>query len=85
LLALGALEAGSFTDVMVPDPADPTRKILQPGIRIAVNEDAPGRPTGSLDQLVRGMPLPAGECVVLDTDAMIIPYLVQTSPKHPLH
>jgi hypothetical protein len=76
LLTLGALEAGACTDVMVPDPADPTRQIPAPGISIAVNEDAPGPPTGSLDALVRGMPLPAGEYVVHNTDAMIIPYLV---------
>lgn len=75
LLALGANEAGSFTDAMVPDPADPTRRIPAPGIRVAVNEDSPDPPTGTLAGLLRGQPLPAGEYVVHDTDAPHLPYL----------
>jgi len=74
-LALGALEAGSFLDTDVPDPADPTRRVAQPGIRVAVNADDPEPPTGSLDGLVRGRPLPAGEYVVLDSDNPHLPYL----------
>jgi hypothetical protein len=75
MLALGGNEAGSFTDLMVPDPADPTRKIPAPGLRLAVNADAGHPPTGSLDGLVRGEALPAGEYPVHDTDAMCLPYL----------
>jgi len=75
LLAIGANEAGSFTDLMVPDPADPTRKIAAQGLRLAVNEDAPHPPSGSLVGLVRGQALLAGEYPVHNTDALNLPYL----------
>ncbi len=75
MLALGAIEAGAFTDLMVPDPADPTERIPAPGIRVAVNEDSSAPPTGSLDNLPRGAALPPGNYVVHDTDALNLPYL----------
>ncbi len=75
MLALGALEAGSFLDPLVPDPADPTRRIPARGIRVAVNADDPKPPAGSLEGLVRGQPLPAGEYVVHDNDNPHLPYL----------
>lgn len=76
MLAIGALEAGTFNDARVPDPADPAKRVPAPGAKVAVNVDSPTPPTTtSLDNLPRGGGLPPGEYVVHDTDEALLPYL----------
>ncbi|MDA0174409.1 hypothetical protein OJ998_35250, partial [Solirubrobacter taibaiensis] len=72
-LAIAVNEQGSVTDPTVPDPADPARKIAQPGIRVVTNHGAP--PPSSTLPLPPGGLLAPGEYVAFDSDAPLTPYL----------
>lgn len=72
-LAIAVNEQGSLTDPAVPDPADPARKVAQPGVRVVTNVGAP--PAQSTLPLAADAQLRAGEYVAFDSDAPLTPYL----------